>query len=115
MQGLLPELEVIRNDFPILQRRLAGDLPLVYLDSANTSQKPQVVIDTMVDHLARHNANVARAMHQLAAESSAAFEVARHKIAPFITAPSRDQIGQSSLRDSVFLYVSITVVDVKLI
>ena len=44
-------------------------MPLVYLDSANTSQKPQVVIDAMVDHLERHNANVARAMHQLGAES----------------------------------------------
>ncbi len=76
MDGLLPQLEVIRKDFPILERRLAGDLPLVYLDSANTSQKPQVVIDAMVDHLERHNANVARAMHQLGAESSAAFEEA---------------------------------------
>src|SRR6478735_5649966 len=61
LPGLLPQLEVIRKDFPILERRLSGDLPLVYLDSANTSQKPQVVIDTMVDHLERHNANVARA------------------------------------------------------
>ena len=74
LAGLLPELEVIRKDFPILERTLAGGLPLVYLDSANTSQKPQVVIDTMVDHLERHNANIARAMHQLGAESTEAFE-----------------------------------------
>ena len=74
MEGLLPELDVIRKDFPILSRSLAGGLPLVYLDSANTSQKPQVVIDAMVDHLERHNANVARAMHQLGAESTAGFE-----------------------------------------
>ena len=60
LPGLLPELEVIRKDFPILERELAGGKPLVYLDSANTSQKPQVVIDTMVDHLERHNANIAR-------------------------------------------------------
>ena len=90
--GLLPGLEVIRKDFPILERRLADDLPLVYLDSANTSQKPQVVIDTMVDHLERHNANVARAMHQLGAESSAAFEGARDKVARFLNAPSRDEV-----------------------
>ena len=51
LTGLLPGLEVVRKDFPILQRTLAGGMPLVYLDSANTSQKPQVVIDTMVDHL----------------------------------------------------------------
>ncbi|HET8604247.1 MAG TPA: cysteine desulfurase [Marmoricola sp.] len=92
LAGLLPGLEVIRKDFPILERRLAGDLPLVYLDSANTSQKPQVVIDTMVDHLERHNANVARAMHQLGAEASAAFEDARDKVARFINAPSRDEV-----------------------
>jgi cysteine desulfurase/selenocysteine lyase len=91
-EGLLPDLEVIRKDFPILERRLAGDLPLVYLDSANTSQKPQVVIDTMVDHLERHNANVARAMHQLGAESSEAFEAARDKVARFLNAPSRDEV-----------------------
>ncbi|ABL82058.1 MULTISPECIES: cysteine desulfurase [unclassified Nocardioides] len=92
LAGLLPELEVIRADFPILDRTLAGGLPLVYLDSANTSQKPQVVIDTMVDHLERHNANVARAMHQLGAESSEAFEAARDKVAAFINAPSRDEV-----------------------
>jgi cysteine desulfurase/selenocysteine lyase len=92
LAGLLPELEMIRADFPILGRTLAGDLPLVYLDSANTSQKPQVVIDTMVDHLERHNANVARAMHQLGAESSEAFEAARDKVAAFINAPSRDEV-----------------------
>jgi cysteine desulfurase/selenocysteine lyase len=92
LPGLLPNLEVIRKDFPILGRRMSGDLPLVYLDSANTSQKPQVVIDAMVDHLERHNANVARAMHQLGAESSAAFEDARDKVATFINAPSRDEV-----------------------
>ena len=82
----------IRADFPILGRVLPGDLPLVYLDSANTSQKPQVVIDTMVDHLERHNANVARAMHTLGAESTEAFEGGRDKVAAFINAPSRDEV-----------------------
>ncbi|WP_397218882.1 cysteine desulfurase [Nocardioides terrisoli] len=92
MDGLLPELEVVRKDFPILERVLADGMPLVYLDSANTSQKPQVVIDAMVDHLERHNANVARAMHQLGAESSEAFESARDKVAAFLGAPSRDEV-----------------------
>lgn len=90
--GLLPELEVIRKDFPILERTLADGRPLVYLDSANTSQKPQVVIDTMVDHLERHNANISRAMHQLGAESTEAFEAARDKVTSFIGAPSRDEV-----------------------
>ncbi len=92
LPGLLPNLEVIRKDFPILTRRMSGDMPLVYLDSANTSQKPQVVIDTMVDHLERHNANVARAMHQLGAEASEAFEAGRDKVARFLNAPSRDEV-----------------------
>jgi cysteine desulfurase/selenocysteine lyase len=92
LEGLLPELEVVRKDFPILERTLAGGHPLVYLDSANTSQKPQVVIDAMVDHLERHNANIARAMHQLGAESTEAFESARDKVAAFLSAPSRDEV-----------------------
>ena len=73
LPGLLPGLEVVRKDFPILGRMLADGYPLVYLDSANTSQKPQVVIDAMVDHLERHNANVSRAVHQLGAESTEAY------------------------------------------
>src|SRR4026209_760682 len=92
MDGLLPDLDVIRKDFPILQPVLAGGQPLVSIDSANPSQKPQDVIDTMVDHLERHNANIARAMHQLGAESSEAFELARDKVAAFIKAPSRDEV-----------------------
>ena len=92
MEGLLPDLDVVRKDFPILSRALADGHPLVYLDSANTSQKPQVVIDTMVDHLERHNANIARAMHQLGAESTAAYEDARDKVAAFLGAPERDEV-----------------------
>ena len=96
IEGLLPELEVIRKDFPILERTFPGSdaagVPLIYLDSANTSQKPQIVIDTMVDHLERHNANIARAMHHLGAESTEAFEGARDKVAAFINAPSRDEV-----------------------
>jgi cysteine desulfurase/selenocysteine lyase len=92
MNGLLPDLEVIRKDFPILERVLDGGHRLVYLDSANTSQKPQVVIDAMVDHLEHHNANIARAMHQLGAESTEAFEGARDKVAAFLNAPSRDEV-----------------------
>jgi cysteine desulfurase / selenocysteine lyase len=89
---LLDGLDLVRADFPILGRTLADGYPLVYLDSANTSQKPQVVIDAMVDHLERHNANVARAMHQLGAESTEGFEGGRDKVAAFIGAPSRDEV-----------------------
>lgn len=86
------DVELIRKDFPILERRLEDDKPLVYLDSANTSQKPRQVIDAMVDHYERHNANVARAVHQLGEESTAAYEGARDKVGAFINAPSRDEI-----------------------
>jgi cysteine desulfurase/selenocysteine lyase len=92
LPGLLPDLDVVRKDFPILSRVMADGRPLVYLDSANTSQKPQVVIDTMVDHLERHNANIARAMHQLGAEATEAYEGARDKVAAFLGAPDRDEV-----------------------
>ncbi len=91
MNGLL-DLDKIRADFPILERRLSGDRTLVYLDSANTSQKPQSVIDTISEHYALHNANVARAAHQLGEEATAAYEGARDKVAGFVNAPSRDGV-----------------------
>ena len=93
MEGLLPDLDLVRKDFPILERTFdGGETPLVYLDSANTSQKPQIVIDTIVDHLERHNANIARAMHRLGAEATEAFEGARDTVARFLGAPERDEV-----------------------
>ena len=86
------DVERVRKDFPILERRLAGDKPLVYLDSANTSQKPRPVLDVLADHYERHNANVARAVHQLGEEATAAYEGARDKVAAFIGAPNRAEV-----------------------
>ncbi|MBW9205203.1 cysteine desulfurase [Mumia sp. zg.B17] len=86
------DVEKVREDFPILGRTMAGDRPLVYLDSANTSQKPTQVVDAITEHYLRHNANVARAMHQLGAEASEAFEDARTTIASFVNAPSREEV-----------------------
>ena len=86
------DVERIRADFPILSRRLDGDRPLVYLDSANTSHKPEQVINALSEHYALHNANVARAVHQLGAEATAAFEAARDKVAAFIGARARDEV-----------------------
>ncbi|MFT8395195.1 aminotransferase class V-fold PLP-dependent enzyme [Propionibacterium sp.] len=85
------DVERIRQDFPILNRQING-YPLVYLDSSNTSQKPQVVIDTVTEHYAQHNANVARAMHHLGAEATLAFEGAREKIANFVGAAGPEEI-----------------------
>ncbi len=85
------DVEAIRKDFPILAREVHGN-PLVYLDSANSAQKPQVVIDAEADFYAHHYANVARAVHTLGSEATNAFEGARDIVAQFVNAPSRDEI-----------------------
>jgi cysteine desulfurase / selenocysteine lyase len=72
----------VRGDFPILERRFDGR-PLIYLDSASTSQKPQVVIDALAEHLSKRNANVHRGVYALAEEADAAYEGARAKVAAF--------------------------------
>ncbi len=81
----------IRADFPIFERTV-GSKPLVYLDSANTSQKPRQVVDVIAEHYLQHNANVARAMHMLGGEATAAFEGARAKVANFIGAARPEEI-----------------------
>ena len=86
------DVELIRKDFPILERRVHDGLPLVYLDSANTSQKPRQVLDAIAEHYERHNANIHRAQHVLAEEATAAYELGRDKVAGLIHAPSRDEV-----------------------
>jgi cysteine desulfurase/selenocysteine lyase len=81
----------VRADFPLLSREVNGK-PLVYFDNANTSQKPKAVIDAVDAFYTRHNANVARAVHTLGEEATAAYEATRDKLARFINAPSRDEI-----------------------
>jgi cysteine desulfurase / selenocysteine lyase len=81
----------VRADFPILGREINGH-PLVYLDSANTSQKPVQVLDVMRAYHERHNANVSRSVHTLGTESTAAYEDARAKIARFIGAATPDEV-----------------------
>ncbi|MDQ2838649.1 MAG: cysteine desulfurase [Actinomycetota bacterium] len=85
------DVDAIRRDFPILTRLVHGK-PLVYLDSANTSQKPQLVLDTLDEYYRLHNANVARAVHTLGSEATTLFEGARDKVAAFINAPSRNEV-----------------------
>ncbi|HEU5269754.1 MAG TPA: cysteine desulfurase [Jatrophihabitans sp.] len=85
------DVDAVRRDFPILSRQVHGR-PLVYLDSANTSQKPQVVLDTLDEYYRLHNANVARAVHTLGSEATTLFEAARTKVAAFVNAPSRDEV-----------------------
>ena len=73
----------IRAQFPLLSRSVHGK-PLIYLDSANTSQKPAAVIEAVDDFYRRHNANVSRAVHALGSEATEAYEGARQKLARFL-------------------------------
>jgi len=82
----------IRKDFPILDRTVRGGRPLVYLDSANTSQKPRQVIDTLNEFFERHNANIHRATHELGEEATEAYEGARIKAARFIGAGDETEV-----------------------
>jgi len=91
LPGLL-DTDAIRKDFPILERLLHGDKPLVYLDNAATSQTPRQVIEAMTSYYANSNANVHRGVHVLAEEATALYEGARDKVAAFINAPSRDEV-----------------------
>ncbi|KRD78702.1 cysteine desulfurase [Lysobacter sp. Root983] len=73
----------VRADFPLLTREVHGK-PLIYLDSANTGQKPEAVIAAVDDFYRRHNANVSRAVHALGTEATEAYEGARTKLAKFL-------------------------------
>ena len=89
------DVQRIRADFPLLSRKVHGK-PLVYFDNANTSQKPLQVIEAVDRHYREHNANVARAVHQLGEEATAAYEGARDKLAAWINAASRNDIVLTS-------------------
>lgn len=82
----------IREDFPILRQDLAGDRPLVYLDSGATSQHPRSVIDAEVDFLTTRNAAVKRGAHQMAEAATDAYETSRERIATFVGAPRPEEI-----------------------
>jgi cysteine desulfurase/selenocysteine lyase len=77
------DVDAIRADFPILQRRVHG-LPLVYLDNAASSQKPQAVLDALTRYYEQTNANVHRGVHTLSEEATAQYEAARARVASFI-------------------------------
>lgn len=78
----------LREDFPILKREVHPGVPLIYLDSTATTQKPTQVIQAMDDYYHYNNANVHRGIHTLAEEATAAYESARQRVADFIHAPS---------------------------
>ncbi len=85
------DVAAIRGDFPVLSRTI-NDLPLVYLDSANTSQKPQCVIDALTDFMTNSYAPINRSAYHLAAEATERFEGTRTALARFINAPKAHEI-----------------------
>ena len=85
------DIEAVRKDFPILNREVQGK-PLVYLDSAATSQNPQSVIDTLVRYYSETNANVHRGVHTLSQEATDEYEGARSKVREFIAASDDAEI-----------------------
>ena len=85
------DVYAIRQQFPILNREVKGK-PLVYFDNAATSQKPQAVIDALVNYYTNYNANIHRGIHTLAEEATLAFEATRDAVQQFIHAASREEI-----------------------
>ena len=92
MQTSVINIESIRNDFPILKRKVHKDKPLIYLDNAATTQKPIQVIDAISNYYLNYNSNIHRAVHELAEEATAAFEATRDKVAKFINVKNREEI-----------------------
>jgi cysteine desulfurase/selenocysteine lyase len=85
------DVERIRQDFPLLQQRIRGK-PLVYLDNAATSQKPQSVIDAVTRFYTSENANIHRGVHYLSERATDAYDLVREKVARFVNARSRREI-----------------------
>jgi len=85
------DITAIRREFPILNREIKGK-PLIYLDNAATTQKPQQVLDALMHYYTNYNANIHRGIHTLAEEATAAFEETRNAVRSFIGAGSREEI-----------------------
>ncbi|MFB6082095.1 MAG: aminotransferase class V-fold PLP-dependent enzyme [Halanaeroarchaeum sp.] len=87
------DVGALREDFPVLDREVAEDTPLVYLDNAATTQTPESVIDAIARYYREYNANVHRGLHQLSQEASEAYELAHDRMAELVGAPGeREEI-----------------------
>ncbi|PEN13957.1 cysteine desulfurase CsdA [Longibacter salinarum] len=86
------DVEQVRRDFPALHQDVYDDTPLVYLDNAATSQKPQVVIDRLSTYYEQENSNVHRGVHRLSQNATDAYEDAREAIRDYINAPTDEQV-----------------------
>ena len=92
----------IRNDFPILTRHIDGR-PIIYLDSAATSLKPQCVIDAIVEFYESYTSNVKRGVHRLADEASERFEKSRDRVASFINADAKQIVFVRNTTEAINL------------
>ena len=92
MQTSTINIENVRRDFPILQRKVHNNKPLVYFDNAATTQKPIQVIDSIHNYYLTFNSNIHRAVHQLAEEATAAYELTRDKVAKFVNVKHREEL-----------------------
>ncbi|MGH9922290.1 MAG: cysteine desulfurase [Nitrososphaerales archaeon] len=97
------DIAKIREDFPILSRKVRGGKQLVYLDNAATTQKPKQVIDAIHDYYMQYNANVHRAAYQLAEEATNAYEGARDKVAKFVNAKREEIIFVRNATEAINL------------
>jgi len=86
------DVEAVRQDFPALHQTVYDDTPLVYLDNAATSQKPQRVIDRLRRYYEQENSNVHRGVHRLSQKATDAYEAARETMREFVNAASTDQV-----------------------
>ena len=85
-------LDDVRSQFPVLQQKLYGNKGLVYLDNAATTQKPQIVIDALVDYYTNYNANIHRGVHFLSQKASGAYDLVREKVQHLIGAKESNEI-----------------------
>jgi cysteine desulfurase / selenocysteine lyase len=90
----------LRSDFPMLHKKIDGN-PLIYLDNAATSQKPQAVIDALTNFYTEHNSNIHRAIYALGEETTTLYENARKKVAEFINADPREIIFTKGTTESI--------------
>jgi len=102
-------VEKIRNDFPILSRKVNGK-NLVYLDNAATSQKPNLVINSLSDYYTNYNSNVHRGVHKLSVEATDEYDNSRVKVAEFINASPKETIWTRGTSESLNI-VSIGLID----
>ena len=96
-------LAKVRSDFPILDQKTSRGKPLVYLDSAATSQKPQIVIDALTAYYSEYNANIHRGVYEIAARATDAFEAARATVARFVNADSAEIIWTRNATEAINL------------